>query len=234
MSPITHTRDNRESGNAVGFDEAMRDLAETIAGRKVEPIRIAYMALRKAAGKMPPHEILEHVDRAVTTQAGSARQMIYSAFSHGHCVMCSNGIAPCRTCDGSGTVNDYVCPDCDGTGVEICSFCAGTNWSDRHEIPDEIRPAAVSRRIKHAEKDLARLDRMSEADMPASVGKLQTQQRRKLASRLLRLQARLTNLAGVEVGSNTEHVARFHEGASRIERFIEALRAKQPPAEKNQ
>ncbi len=231
VSDAPSTHNSYENGNSGGFDEALKNLAEAIAERKVEPICTAYLALRHVAGKTPLIEILKQVDRTVSSKSGSALAMIISAFSHRQCVMCSSGAAPCRTCSGSGTSEGFECPTCDGLGVETCSFCAGTGWSDRHDIPDEIRPAAVNRRIKHAKKELARLDRISEADIPASVKQLQPQQQSELASSLLRLQARLTSLAGVEVGNDAEHIARFRVGAERIRRFLEVLRAKHPQAQ---
>ena len=231
-SPIAPN--GHKNGSSGGFDEAMKNLVEAVSERKVEPIRIAYLALRSANGKIPTSEILECVDRSVTSKSGSIREMIVSAFSHGHCVMCDDGVTPCRTCNGSGTVNDYICPDCDGLGIEVCMFCAGTGWSDHHDIPAEIRPDAVLRRIKHVKKDLAILDKVSEADILASAEKLDPHQRRELASRLIRLQAKLTRMAGVEVGNDTEHVARFHVAASRIKRFLEAIRSQHPQAGENQ
>ncbi len=230
-APTAHN--SHENGDTGGFDEALKNLAEAIAERKVESICTAYLALH-AEREIPPGEIPGHVDRVVMSKSGSARDMIVSAFSHRLCVMCSDGTMPCRTCDGSGTTDGFECPACDGLGLEICSFCAGAGWGDHAEIPDEIRLAAVNRRIKHVKKDLARLDRMSEADISASVEKLQPEQRRELASNLLRLHARLTNLAGIKADNNDEHVARFSVGAERIRRFVEVLRAKHPQAQENQ
>ncbi len=231
-TPTAHN--SHENGDTGGFDEAMRNLVGAIAERKVEPICTAYLALRHADREIPLLEIPERVDRIAASKPGSARDMIISAFSHRLCVMCSDGTTPCRTCDGSGKASGFECPACDGLGVEICSFCAGAGWGDHAEIPDEIRLAAVHRRIKHVKKDLARLDRMSEADISASVEKLQPEQRRELASNLLRLQARLTNLAGIKADNNDEHVARFSVAAERIRRFTEAMRAKRPRDQENQ
>ncbi len=231
-APVAHN--DHKNGGSGGFDEAMKNLVEAIAERKVEPIRIAYLGLRSANGKVPTREILDSVGQSITAKSGSVWEMIVSAFSHGHCVMCNNGVSPCRTCQGSGMVNDYICPDCDGLGIEVCMFCVGTGWSDLHDIPAEIRPDAVLRRIKHVKKDLAILDKISEADMLASIGKLDQHQQRELVPRLIRLQARLTRMAGVEVGNNTEHVARFGAAASRIKHLIEAIRAQHPQADENQ
>lgn len=227
-------RNSHENGGATGFGKALKNLAEAITERKVEPVCAAYLALRHVAGKIPPNEIPGQVDRFITAKSGSAQELIISAFSHRHCLMCSNGMESCRTCDGSGIVEDYECPTCDGLGVEICSFCAGTGWCDYNDIPDEIRLAAVHRRIKHVKKELARLDRISEADIPALLEQLKPQQRHKLASSLLRLQARLTDLAGIKADNKDEYAARFSAWAERIKRFTEALRAKQPQAEENQ
>ncbi|MCK4626052.1 MAG: hypothetical protein KAV00_12120 [Phycisphaerae bacterium] len=227
-------RNVHNNDSAGGFDEAMKNLAEAITERKVEPIRIAYLALRSANGKMPTHEIIECAVRSITSKSASVREMIVSAFSHGHCVMCNDGVSPCRTCDGSGTANDYICPDCDGLGIETCLFCMGTGWCDFHDMPVEIRPDAVLRRIKHVKKDLAILEKISETDMQASIEKLKPEQRRELASNLMRLQARLTRMSGVEVGNHTEHVARFHAAASRIKHLIEAIRAQHSQAGENQ
>ncbi|MCK4626161.1 MAG: hypothetical protein KAV00_12665 [Phycisphaerae bacterium] len=231
-APAAHN--DHKNGGSGGFDEAMENLVEAISERKVEPIRIAYLGLRSANGKIPTREILDCVGRSITSKSGSVWEMIVSAFSHGHCVMCNDGVSPCRTCHGSGMVNDYVCPDCDGLGIEVCMFCAGTGWSDHHDIPAEIRPDAILRRIKHVKKDLAILDKVSEADMLASAEKLDPHQKRELASRLIRLQARLTRMAGVEVGNDTEHVAPFSAAAARIKRFLEALRLQHPQDEENQ
>lgn len=232
ISDAPPARNSHENGNAGVFDEALKKLAEAIAERKVEPICSAYLTLRRVAGEIPPREIPDRVDRSVTSKSNSAREIIISAFSHRHCVMCSDGVTPCRTCSGSGTVEDFECPTCDGLGVETCSFCAGAGWCDHNEIPDEIRPAAVNRRIKHVKKEFARLDRISKTDMPALLERLQPEQRRELATSLLRLQARLADLAGVKTDNdnNDEYVARFIAWAERIKRFLEAIKSSHPPA----
>ncbi len=212
------------TGRSAEPNPALADLAEALAARKVEPICAAYISLRRNGRSMSAADILEGLNG---TAGGSAEKMIISAFSHRRCFMCEDGFTPCRTCDGAGIVNDYPCPGCDGLGVEVCSFCQGTGWSDAGQIPAEVLRAAVHRRIRHVSSDLKHLNEILKTGLPASIERLGPEKRRELTSRLLRLRARLANLANAEIENNGGHAAAFQTAESRIGQLLKALQPTQ-------
>lgn len=205
------------------FEAALRELAQALAERKVEPICTAYLELRQSGRGMPPKEILEEASR-VDGQAGA--DLIVSAFSRRRCFMCEDGTIQCSTCEGSGVVNGRPCPGCDGQGVEVCPFCMGSGWSDEDQIPGEIRRQALRRRTAHLVRDVKKLAKLPLAQAVELAGGASAQQRRELTGWLLRLQARLARAAGQESGNGDKFAAACRTMSDRITKILEALRPK--------
>jgi hypothetical protein len=207
-----------------GFEQALKDLGEAVAERRVESICAHYLALRRHTRGMKVGEVFDHVDRVA---GNDARAVIVSAFSHRRCFMCQDGTTPCNGCDGTGTADGAVCRQCDGLGVEPCSFCLGAGWIDRDEIPAEIRPAVLKRQIAHVEKELARMLKTGRSAW-ASIGRLPPKQRAELFAWLIRLQARLSDLATSVADNGNERVARYGALAAAIQKLLDRMRAEGP------
>jgi len=203
-----------------GFEQALQHLADAVAERRVEPISTAYLALRREARSMSPAELLEHVDRFAGKKA---RTLIVSAFSHRRCFMCRNGTTPCQVCEGSGTTDGEPCTQCDGLGIEVCPFCLGTGWIDPNEIPPEIRQPVRQRQIVQVEKDLARLAKVGPKIWTWAAA-LSPEKRVEFAAWLIRLQARLSDLAETLAAGKDERAGRFKALAEKLDRMLARLR----------
>ena len=207
--------------NQSDFDKALAELTNAIAARKVEPICTSYLRLRTLAGGMKLEEMFNRIRQAA---GDKALEVIVSAFSHRRCFMCDDGVMPCQACQGQGLTDGEPCLSCDGQGVEVCSFCLGTGWSDYNQIPKELRKAVLHRRIRHVEKDLARLVRTVSGKSLDSINKLSKDERKDIIVWLIRLQARLRELA--ELGKDKDRRAdKFGIAAGQIERILKRLRS---------
>ena len=201
-----------------GFSQAMEQLRLAVEGRRVEPICTSYLLLRRAASGMSLLGLLKAVQPSLSDTSLSA---VVSAFAHRQCFMCQDGASICRTCKGAGTVDRFSCPACDGLTVEPCTFCLGTAWSDRGEVPAELRKLVLRRQMLHVEKDTQALPRITH--QLRQVGpSISPRNRQQAASWLFRVQARLANLAGEEPGAET--AARYGRLAAQIESLLEMLR----------
>jgi hypothetical protein len=129
-------------------------------------------------------------------------------------------------------VDRFPCPQCDGLGIEACSFCLGSGWTDRNEIPEEFRPAVLKRQAHHVEKDIDRLVQ-SGRKILASAEQMTQEDRNRLAAWLIRLQARLTDLARHVKEDGDERAVRYGALAGRIDTILDTLRRKQAPPEAN-
>ena len=139
--------------------------------------------------------------------------------------MCDDGVMPCQACQGQGlTADGEPCLSCDGQGLEVCSFCLGTGWSDYNQIPKELRKAVLHRRIRHVEKDLARLVRTVSGKSLDSINKLSKDERKEIIVWLIRLQARLNELAELGKGKDSR-ADKFGIAAGQIERILKKLRS---------
>ena len=199
----------------------LRQLHQAVAGRHVDPICRAYAALRRAAGRMSPRDLLalagEHLEMPVAT-------LVLSAYSHRRCYMCDDGTVTCDFCEG--TCKDdkgRPCSQCDGLGLATCGFCGGTGWADRADVPPELATAVAKRQLARVATDLkdlqqsvAKLGREDMEAMPAD-------RRGALAGRLIRLQARLDELGRCDF-CDDQHAAHIAELAERVGIFLEALR----------
>lgn len=200
------------------FSQAMDQLRQAVESHKVESLCTSYMLLRRAASGMSQLELLKAVQGSLGDPALSA---VVSAFAHRQCFMCQDGASVCQTCKGSGTVDRFSCPACDGLTVESCTFCMGTAWNDRGEVPAELRKLVTNRQKLHLEKDIQALPRITQQlrQVGESISQHNKQQ---VASWLYRIQARLTNLAGEEKGTQT--AARYAQLAAQVESLLEQLR----------
>lgn len=207
--------------SAVG--QALAEVGRALAGRKVELICTAYLALRRSGRGTNLKELLTCVERV---HGPKALAMIISAFSHRRCLMCEEGVAACQTCDGTGTVDRFSCPSCDGLGILPCTFCLGAGWSSPDEIPDEFSKGVLRRRVSHLAKSIRRLAKLPGPDKLAAPGALPLEKRKQLVAWLVRLQARLNSLAAAPVETWGDHTSRYGELAGRIDGILEAIRPK--------
>ena len=221
------TKDATQSN---GFGRALRDLAGALSHRQVEEICTSYLGLREQVDGMSLAELLGQVEREAGDQAMG---LIVSAFSHRRCYMCKDGTVPCKTCDGTGSVDRFSCPQCDGLGVEPCSFCLGSSWTDRDAVPVEIRQAVLKHHVARVEKNLARLARLSPEAL-TSAAKLPPGKRTEVVTWLFRLQGRLVDLARSVKDNGSEKAARYGIMAAKIEKLLEALRAQKTGPEQPQ
>jgi len=208
---------------------ALKGLREAVAQRRVEPICLAYQLLREAAqdANMKLSDMLKLADQALP---GPAADTILSAFARRRCFMCKSGTVQCEECSGTGIdERSQQCRDCNGAGVTSCDFCGGTGWAGRGTMPREIpsdtlrkrRLANVKRQLIGLRKTMGKLGTGKAAQLPLNM-------RRKLALRVMRLQARLRSLAReTPVGNDTrEHLL---AAASKLDPYLAALRW--PPGE---
>ena len=217
-----NTSQSKSHSNRGDFDKALAELTNAIAARKVEPICAAYFRLRSKAQGITLEEMFNRIRQAAGDKALDA---IVSAFSHRRCFMCDGGVMPCQACQGQGlTADGEPCLSCDGQGVEVCSFCLGTGWSDYNQIPKELRKAVLHRRTRHVEKDLARLVRTVSGKSLDSINKLSKDERKEIIVWLIRLQARLRELAELGKGKD-KRADKFGIAAGQIERILKKLRS---------
>jgi hypothetical protein len=146
--------------------------------------------------------------------------------------MCEDGTMPCRTCDGSGSLDRFPCPSCQGLGVEACAFCQGTGWNDRQETPEELRRAVLLRQVRHVEKDLSRLATVCNGRTMAGARRMPVENRREIAGWLIRLQARTADVAASLDGMEPQQVARFGAAAAAIGKVLDILRPRAAPPSK--
>lgn len=202
------------------LEKALAGLKHAVAAAQIEPICTAYLGLRQQAGGMNTRDLIGRVQRDVGAQA---TEVIVSAFSHRHCMMCDNGSMVCETCDGSGHLGQSGCPSCGGLGIEPCSFCQGSCWPGASQTPPELAGLIDQRRRAHVRKDLDRLEKL-----PPAEGLVQqlNGHRVGVAEWLFRLRARLNELPDPK--GNEQEALRRQRIRQRIDRLLEAL--KQAPS----
>ena len=183
-------RDKRLSSNPV--KKALHDLAEAAANNQAEPICSAVHALREATGEMPFPKMLNLAQKYIGKPLDA---LIVSAYSQRSCFMCNKGVAVCIKCDGSGRkLDDSFCKRCGGLGLTACGFCRGTGWADRETTPPELRKAVLKQQLGHLQNDVEQLrDKLGTGDSD-ELKALPADQKRKLKTWLIRLQARIANL----------------------------------------
>jgi len=181
---------------AQSVEASLDQLRRAVAGRKVEPICTAYLALRKAAAAnaMDVSEVLLNADGVPSR---SASHVIARAFSRLRCPMCQSGVMGCDECEGSGMIDaEKNCAACKGAGIRPCDYCQGTGWAPRGMIPSEISLSRVRKlQLTDVKKDVDRLAKIMSKALADKAERLSRKARRNLASMMIRLRARAGSLA---------------------------------------
>lgn len=199
------------------LEQELEELGRALASRQVEAICGGYLAVRRLVSGGTARELLDRINQQLGPTSETA---IVAAFGHRHCFMCEDGAVDCPSCRGTGLVDGYLCPHCDGLGLETCTFCSGTGWSDKAEIPEEIRRMAVAKRVTHVLHEMERLEKIT-PDQAKLASDLASGQRRHLQGWLLRIQARSTNLLTV---INGEIGSRLRQGSEKSSSLLAAMR----------
>ena len=208
------------------FELALAELADALVAGKTEPICAAYLTLRRLEHGIEPGALLGRIERALGDQAPAA---ILSAFSRRHCFMCDRGTNPCHTCEGTGLVDRFRCPNCEGLGVEACMFCLSSGWSPLEDMPEELRPAVRRLRTAQLRKELDRLAALPMDRALASARKAGPEKRRDLARWLLRLLGRVNVLGNRQAERGPLPGA--EEATRRANQLLGALRESVPTQE---
>jgi len=209
------------------FLSAMAEFVRAVNQGRSEPICSGYMGLRSLAGGVPLRQVFQAIDEAV---GGKAGKVIVAAFGRRRCFMCGDGTRPCATCHGTGLVERFRCPNCEGLGVEACPFCLGSGWYANEDMPAEIRDPAHQYRLQRISKDLDCLAEIPLAKAIASARKATPEKRRQWATSLMRLYGKLTVLTRHETDGDAL-IQRCRQGIEHIEQILQALRPPTPPAE---
>ncbi len=198
-------------------EKAVVELRRAIHGKDVDAVCNAYLALREVGRGM-------NVEKLLTSAASSAGAAVVTGFAARRCFMCEDGTVPCEQCDGQGrTDDDRSCVRCDGLAVTACGFCAGVGWSDASVIPGEVVQAVRKRQLAMVRKDLQRLGTAVANLTGARIRRLPSEQRISLAAWLIRLQARLAELAKAD-GTPEKEADRFTTAVDKIDSCLDVLR----------
>lgn len=199
----------------LSLEQAMDMLRQAAAQKKVDPICAAYLTLRRAAKGMKLAELFALADQALDAPS---QILIVSAFSHQRCYMCSDGTVACPTCGGTGLAEPgRRCTKCDGLPVP-CGLCRGTNWSGPEGVPAELSRAVRGRQWVRVRAEVERLDATLQRDLAQYIFRLGFPGRQTLAAWLMRLQARLGDLAAAGAIPQAEQ-----EQAQRAGQLIDQL-----------
>jgi hypothetical protein len=201
--------------------QALEDLRQAAQSKKVEAICNAYRTLREAGRGMKVKDLLELADKALGQQASL---LIVSAFSHLHCYMCNDGSSICDQCEGTGRLEqNRKCPQCEGFGVLSCNFCKGSGWAERSVIPPELRRAVLDRQLLNLRGEVKKLGESFSYLTVDRINRLLRDKRRELISWLIRLQARMTEMAGMDELVDPLEKAQLTASAARISSRLEEL-----------
>lgn len=76
------------------------------------------------------------------------------------CMYCQGGREQCESCRGTGQEqNAQVCQVCGGFGMRRCPFCNGTSFAGYDFVPEGLRVAVMSCRVRLALARIAKLRR---------------------------------------------------------------------------
>jgi len=200
---------------------ALADLRKAAVKRNPEEICTAYQTLRKVLRGAKLREVFERI-RQVLGEA--AMDLVVSAYVHRKCFMCKEGVITCDSCAGSGYIEEgRPCPHCDGLGVSPCGFCRGTGWADADLAPSELQKAVALRKLAHIRKDLKRLTQVFQDTPPERLEALGQRERKELALRLMRVQARLRVMAESPQEGDADESRRLLDAAGRLDAYLNAL-----------
>ena len=205
------------------LEKVLSDLRRAAKQKEPEPLCNAYQALRDAAAamRMKIEECLRLADEALGRPAGD---VIIAAYTRRSCFMCEDGTAPCAACGSSGLIEqDRACMHCDGIGLTPCGFCGGTGWAARSTCPPELATAVLRRQRSAARREVKRLGATAAKLTPQKMRKLPQDLRRSLGGWLIRLQARLSDLAQAEVVDDDQR-AYLGSVADKIDACLDLLR----------
>ncbi|MBI5724140.1 MAG: hypothetical protein HZA50_09300 [Planctomycetes bacterium] len=210
------------SSGWIWLKRALNELRMAIAELRPDGICAAYEKLQKVAQAADFKDPLKLIEQALGV---SGRDVVVSAYTFRHCIMCADGTVPCPQCEGTGQIEEgRKCGRCDGLGLEPCDLCMGTGWGDINTIPHEIRAYVLRRQLAQVQADLNQLGKGLEKLTDQSLKELQQAKRVKVATWLMKLQARLSELARTELANNEQERTKFIAVASKIDERIEAIR----------
>ncbi len=193
---------------------ALAALNSAVQGRKISPICSSYEALR-AVKDANESQAIHFVQKHLGEMAGDA---IVYAYSHRRCFMCEHGILPCDMC-GTLAQHGAHCSQCDRLRVIPCGFCGGTSWADRETVPVELTSLVLRQQLDHTLDDLKRFETKAPALTREGISQLPHRGRKELALWLIRLSARLRDLAATDVADEDDNI-RLTEAAEDIDPLI--------------
>lgn len=175
------------------LQHALDELAKAIAARNFDAICGAYQALRLASPGATFKDMLHRVEQTIGKEAFTH---IVSAYSHRSCFMCDAGLGQCDSCEGAGrTAAGKACPHCDGFGAQPCGFCRGTGWAERELVPAELRTVVLELQLRHLHAEVDKFRHQAAKVVPGRFARFTPDQRRTLGNWLMRLLARLVDVA---------------------------------------
>lgn len=209
------------SGNE-GIRAVLAELRQAARAKKVDGICAAYQRLRELTEAQGPDRALALVRKALGEKGA---EIVISAFSYRRCFMCTNGTIECEQCDGTGEGDqEGSCGHCDGLGLVLCSFCRGTGWADPETVPPELASAVHRRQLSHVRREVRELAKSIKGMRIEELPKLPPARRRALAGELMRVSARMSELASDEELAKNERTADLGTMVSRIDKIFSTLK----------
>jgi len=209
-------------GGSEGIRAVLTELRRAVREKKVDGICAAYQTLRELTDAQGPGRAMELVPKALGEKGA---EIVISAFSFRRCFMCSNGTVECEQCGGTGeAAPGESCPHCDGLGLVLCNFCRGTGWADPETVPEELASAVHLRQLSHVRREVRELAKSIKGMRIEELPQLSAARRRALAGELMRVSARMSELASDEELAKNERTADLGSMVSRIDKILTTLR----------
>ena len=204
------------------LETALTTLHKALQRKKSDQICAAYEAVRQTAMHMKVDDMFALAESHLKEPI---RDMVVSAYSHRHCFMCDRGSRVCDQCHGAGLgEEDRPCLACEGMGVSECSFCGGTGWADRNNVPREILSDVTHRQLQHAREGMQILAKKLVGVPIETLQKLPRQRRLKLASHMMRIRARIEDLARAGAIPHADQKEHLLAKAHKLQNGLSALR----------
>ena len=204
------------------LEAALEELRAALSQGQVEPVCTAYLRLHRIAHAMSM-PLRDFFARLACCCGQEAVSQIVSAFSHRDCFMCDDGTAPCDACEKKGQVDRFRCPRCEGTTMEICTFCQGAGWCSLEDVPLELRQAVELQRRRHLEQGMQKLAALAAQAGPGDSAALPPEKRRELTAWLTRLQARASAYVHDHPAADDGQVARLGASVAQVDRLLKVL-----------